>query len=79
MHEQTKSTSEQPPPIDPRIQWVTLTEALIVWHIASKNTIIWAYWTDCVMMRKSGKVWLVYVPDMIAHFGNPREPLVILD
>lgn len=31
------------------------------------------------MMRKSGKVWLVYVPDMLKHFGANREALVISD
>lgn len=78
MSEHTKSQYEAPP-IDPRIQWVTLTEALRVWHIKSRSTVIYAYWHQHVLMRKSGAVWLVYVEDMIQHFGMVREPLVIPD
>lgn len=65
--------------IDPRIVWTTLTEALQAWGIASRSTIVWAYWHDNVMMRKSGAIWLVYVPDMVKHFGNPKQSLVIPD
>lgn len=79
MAKKKQSQSPPPPPIDPRIQWVTLTEALKVWKIKSRSTIIWAYWQQAVMMRKSGAVWLVYVDDMIKHFGHNREPLVIPD
>jgi len=65
--------------IDPRITWVTLAEAKQAWEIASSSTIAWAYWNQKILMRKSMGTWIVYVPDMVNHFGMPKISLVVSD
>lgn len=52
-----------------------MAEAKSAWHIKAKETIIWAYWKNKVLLRKSGRIWTVRVADMIKHFGNPKEPI----
>lgn len=63
--------------IDKRVTWVTLTEACDVWEIGSKSTVIWAFWRQAVLMRKSAGVWMVLVSDMRLHFGEPKKPILV--
>jgi hypothetical protein len=50
---------------------ITLAEACERWGL-DRKTIIWAYWNDRVSMKKSSRIWLVYVPDLFANFGDPE-------
>lgn len=77
--EQPPMTKRKKPRIDPRVTWITRTEAMRAWGIKSRSTITWAYWRNHVMMRKSAGIWIVFVPDMIKWFGDPKESLVIRD
>lgn len=60
----------------PSLDWIPFSVAARAWGI-SRNTIAWAYWTERLHMVKVDTLWLVYWPDMITQFGNPRQPITI--
>ena len=49
---------------------ITLSEACRTWYLDRKS-IIYRHWQGELTLRKSGDVWLVFVPDMLRIWGSP--------
>lgn len=61
--------------VHPEMTWITIEEARQAWGLSTRSGFKHAREHGKVRMRKSGKVWLAYVPDLVQWFGEPRKPI----
>lgn len=59
-----------------KVDFISITEASELWEV-SKQSIRWQYYRSQLFMRRSGKVWMVYVKDMYRRFGKPKKEIVV--
>lgn len=64
-----------PTKIDPEVTWITIEEARRAWQFKTRSGFHWARTRGRVRARKSAGTWLMNVRDLVAWFGQPREPI----